>query len=240
MVETVATYILDKIPFDPDMPWMIKKLRIKEGSAYHSEFAGLLDQARLIAQPKAFYQASLIDQRGEDWLDIDGVRFNSRVLCVNTEKSHRVFPYLATCGQELQVWADGFDDMLLNYWAEVVKEAALFCAIRALFEDMDTRYTPGHTASMSPGSLPDWPIQQQEPLFHLLNRFPDAVGVHLTESMLMIPTKSVSGIRFSTESDFESCQLCSREGCPGRRAVYDPHLYDSQYCRQNGLEQGTN
>jgi hypothetical protein len=55
------------------------------------------------------------------------------------------------------------------------------------------------------------------------------VGVRLTDSCLMMPTKSVSGIRFPTETSFESCQLCPRDDCPGRRAPYDSGLYDRRY-----------
>jgi hypothetical protein len=45
----------------------------------------------------------------------------------------------------------------------------------------------------------------------------------------MVPTKSVSGIIFPTEADFQSCQLCERENCPNRRAPYDEMLYEQKY-----------
>ena len=82
---------------------------------------------------------------------------------------------------------------------------------------------------MNPGSLPDWPIQQQRPLFQLLGDPNTAIGVELTASYLMEPNKSVSGIRFPTEERFESCMLCPRQDCPGRRSAYDPELYDQKY-----------
>jgi hypothetical protein len=235
MTETIVSHVLDQIAFEPDLPWLLKRLRIKEGSANYGELQRMLEQAGPIARPKAFYRVSYINNRGDGWVDIDSTRFTSRVLQVNLDHAYRVFPYLATCGPELQAWADGIEDMLLNYWAETVKEAALFCAMRALFEDIDQRYRPGHMATMSPGSLADWPIEQQKPLFHSFDGLDSRIGVQLTDSLLMVPTKTVSGIRFTTELDFESCQLCPREGCPGRRAVYNPELYDSRYCRQNGL-----
>jgi len=45
----------------------------------------------------------------------------------------------------------------------------------------------------------------------------------------MIPNKTTSGIRFPTEERFESCQLCPRETCPGRRAAFEPDLYARKY-----------
>jgi len=236
MSDDAVAHVLSEIPFEPDINWLMKRLRVKEGSVNQSDLCKMIEEARPIARPKAFYLTEYVTHRGEDWIDISGERFHSRVLRVNLEGNYRVFPYLATCGHELQAWADGFEDMVLGFWAEAVKEAALFCAVRALFEDLEERYRPGETASMSPGSLADWPIQEQQPLFHLFGSHTDCIGVRLTDSLLMLPTKTVSGIRFSTQTAFESCQLCPREGCPGRRSVYDPELYDQRYCRQNGLE----
>ncbi len=46
----------------------------------------------------------------------------------------------------------------------------------------------------------------------------------MTDSCLMIPIKSVSGIFFPNADKFESCQLCEREHCQGRRAPYSEEL----------------
>jgi predicted transcriptional regulator len=56
-----------------------------------------------------------------------------------------------------------------------------------------------------------------------------AIGVELLSSLLMQPTKTVSGIVFPTEETFASCQLCPRQGCPNRRAPYDPDLFEAKY-----------
>jgi hypothetical protein len=82
---------------------------------------------------------------------------------------------------------------------------------------------------MHPGSgdASVWPIEQQGPLFSLLGDVTGAIGVELTDSFLMVPNKSVSGVRFATEIDFRSCQLCHREGCPSRSAAFDPELWRS-------------
>ena len=45
---------------------------------------------------------------------------------------------------------------------------------------------------MNPGSLADWPMREQRPLFGLLGDTDAAIGVELMESYLMRPTKSVS------------------------------------------------
>ena len=134
---------------------------------------------------------------------------------------------------ELEDWSNSIDDMLKGYWAEAIKRMALGSAMNALAEHLMEHYRPGRTSSMSPGSLADWPIQEQRTLFKVLGNTRDSIGVQLTDSFLMIPTKSVSGIWFPTETTFESCQLCPRTDCPGRRAPYDKDLYDKRYRQKN-------
>jgi hypothetical protein len=229
-VETISTYFLEDLPFEPDIPALMRRLRVKEGSQNALALAELVGQAANLARPKALVQEAFIAARGDDWIEIEGARFGSRVLQVNLDHAHRVFPYLATCGTELQGWAAGMEDLLLQFWAEAVMESALASALQGVMRFVEERFHPGKTAAMNPGSLADWPIQEQLPLFQLFGEHSGAIGVQLTDSFLMIPSKTVSGIRFPTEASFESCQLCPREDCPGRRAPYDAALYDKRFC----------
>lgn len=221
--------LIDTIPFTPDRATLVKRLRLRDGSAYLADLQRLVDEAEAVAKPKALYKVAFIDDRGDDYVVVDGVRLDSRVLSVNLEPVHRVFPYVATCGVELDVWARAQDDMLFKYWADVIKETAVREALQALFEHMTEMYGLGKMAVMSPGSLDDWPMQQQRPLFTIVGDVEGAIGVQLSDSFLMTPNKSVSGLRFAAAEDFASCQLCPRENCPGRRAPYDDTLYDRKY-----------
>lgn len=45
----------------------------------------------------------------------------------------------------------------------------------------------------------DWPIQEQRKLFEIIGNTKDLIGVELTDSCLMLPIKSVSGIWFPAE-----------------------------------------
>lgn len=221
--------ILEDIQFQPDLEGLKKKLRVRDGGGWADRFAGLSQEAKSIARPRALYGTAYVNSRSEGSVVIDGVRFDSRVLQVNLEKAHRIFPFLATCGIELHDWAAAQDDVLLRYYAGEIAEAALRQALGALQKHLKERYRLGRTSTMSPGSLPDWPIQAQRPLFSLFGKAEELLGVRLTDSLLMIPSKSVSGIRFPTEQTFASCQLCPREGCPSRQAPYDGELYEKRY-----------
>jgi hypothetical protein len=224
--------VLDNIPFVLDLDVLARRLHLTDAarrSEHEDDLRRLADEANAVARPKAMYRVVYIDDRGDDFVVIDGVTFASRILRVNLEHAHRVFLYVATCGTELAAWAHALDDLLHQYWAEQVQVMALGAASQAMRQDLVERFAPGKTSTMAPGSLGEWPLSQQRPLFASLDGVTEAIGVRLSDSMLMIPAKSVSGIRFPTEESFESCQLCPRENCSGRRAPYDSTLYGRKY-----------
>lgn len=194
--------------------------------------AQLVAEAESIGKPKGIYKPVYIETKGEDYIEVEGKRFTSRILRVNLEQAHRVFPYVATCGTELEQWTNTLSDPLYQFWADAIKVEALTIAFDTLNKHLVQTFHPGKSATMSPGSLSDWPITEQQQLFALLGNTQETIGVQLTESMLMVPTKSISGIRFPTEVDFESCQLCPREVCSGRRALYDQELYNRKYANK--------
>ena len=203
--------------------------RTREGSSSAARLERIAADAQAIAKPKAVYKVAFIESKGEDYVVADGITLTSRVLRVNLEEVHRVFLYVATCGREMDEWSSSTDDMLESYWADKIKEMALRSARQMLTEHLQDRFRLGHMSRMNPGSLSDWPLKEQRKLFALLGNPKGAIGVELTENLIMIPLKSVSGISFPAEADFASCQLCPREKCPGRRAAYDETLYHRKY-----------
>lgn len=219
--------VLTEIPFAFDPEELARADGVNGGPALEA-LRGIAAAARDLARPKAAFRSAWIGERGEDYIVVEGIRFTSRILRVNTEGAFKVLPYLATCGTELMEWSGKLADPLERYWADRIMEAALRAACRALEERLHLEL-PGKSASMNPGSLPDWPLEEQRALFALLPEAERTIGVRLTESCLMLPRQSVSGLRFPTEADYENCQLCPRENCPGRRAPYDESLYERRY-----------
>jgi len=221
--------VLDNIPFDPSIDELLHSLHIGPDDEDAGRIRRLARQAAQVARPKVLYRQAYVDARGDNHVVLDGIRLTSRVLRVNLEGVHRVFPHVATCGRELDEWSGSLTDMIERYWADRIKEMALAAAVSAFIADLDERLRPGKTAVMDPGSLEDWPLAQQGQLFSILGDVAKLIGVELTDSFLMVPIKSVSGLRFPTEKNFQSCRLCERQNCPGRRAPYDPELFDKEY-----------
>jgi hypothetical protein len=220
---------INQVAFQPDLENLARRLHVRPGSEDFEDFIAYMTELSAIAVPKIFYKIAFIDEREEEGLVIDGIYFHSRVLCVNLAEVHRVFAYVATCGLELAERRKQEDDILHQFWADALMEAALHTAVEFLRVDLAARYHSTKIAVMNPGSLPDWPIIQQEPFFQLLGDGSKFTGVTLTESMLMVPAKSTTGLLFETESGYENCSLCPRQTCPNRRAAYDPTLMDQKY-----------
>ena len=221
--------IMSDLKSDINTTSLLQSLRLDESSDDAKTVLGLVEEAMELAKPKAMFKEAFIDETGNDYVVIDGFRFKSRVLRVNLSEVHRVFPYVVTAGRELEEWSSGIDGMLEQYWADQIKEFILGTAYNDFIARLTAAYGLGTTASMNPGSLEDWPISEQRKLFSLIGDPLQGIGVELTDSCLMVPAKSISGIRYATEITYENCQLCSRENCPNRRAPYDPLLWEQRY-----------
>lgn len=222
-------YFLDNIPFEINAEQAADKLKIAKNGEDYAAFKDMLAEAKKSGSPKAVYRISYPEQRTKDTIVIEGITLKSRVLSVNLENVHRVFLYVVTCGKELEAWSKTYTDPLLAYFADYVKAAALSSAMKFFSDYIKETYRLSKFSKMAPGSLKDWPIEQQKPFFEIMGKVKETAGVVLTGSFLMLPSKSVSGIIFPTETTFESCMLCPREKCIGRRAPYNNSLYEQKY-----------
>lgn len=221
--------LLRDIPFEIDAEKTADKLKIAKDSQDYAVLKDMLAEAKKTGSPKAVYRVSYPEQRTGDSVVIEGITLKSRVLSVNLKNVHRVFLYVVTCGQELDAWSKTYTDPLLAYFADHIKVLALGEAMTFFFDYIKETYRLSKFSRMAPGSLKDWPIEQQKPFFEIMGDVKGSAGVVLTDSFLMQPSKSVSGIFFPTETSFESCMLCPREKCMERRAPYNSNLYEQKY-----------
>jgi hypothetical protein len=219
-------------PYQLNIEEIKSKLSIKSGSKDADTFMELVHKVEDIAKPKAIFRVSYIDEKGTNNIIVDGISFTSLSLRKNLDPIGRIFPYVATCGIEIDELSYSLDDLLTQFWLEEIKLGLLQTSLNYLRETIQSRYQIGHLSSMNPGSgnVDLWPIEQQKDLFLLLGGsqyIEGNVGVRLLPSYLMVPGMSVSGILFPSETDYYNCQLCQREDCPGRRAHFDAALWES-------------
>jgi len=209
--------IVDAIPLDLSLSAVQAKLKSTDSKSV----AELLDKALSLAEARAVFAPAYIEKKDDDQVVIDGRCFKSRVLRKNLDDVGRVFPAVVTIGGRLEEAAHRSADLLTQYYLDQIGNIILAEARSELIRRLCRQFALDKLSWMSPGSLEDWPIEAQLPLFGLLGEAPAAIGVQLTESLLMLPAKSVSGIFFPSASTFFSCRLCPRERCEGRKARYD-------------------
>ena len=221
--EFIEMEILEKIALHID-PHKVKKiLRLEHGSDAPL-VEDLIDKAKTCSTPKGAYKLCYIDDKSDDAVVVEGLQFKSNVLRKNLDPVERLFPYVVTLGPGLEEAVKGIDDPLEKYYLDIIGNVALNAVRKQLHDHLCKKFALKKISFMSPGSLQEWPIEEQSQLFKLLTDVEDAIGVRLTPSFLMVPTKSVSGIYFQTEVSFFNCQLCQRGKCPGRKARYDENL----------------
>ena len=209
------------IRYEGDYDAVARRLRITED--YADEFREIYDECLRIARPKGVFTRCAVSREGPCTI-LGDQRFNSRVLAVNFSEAANAYPYVITCGRELYDLACETEDPLWRYWIDSIAEATLGPMGARLRQAMREAYGLGRLSSVNPGSLSDFPLPCQRPLFNLLGEGPERIGLELTPTFLMLPYKSGSGIYFESEERYENCALCPRLDCPGRRMPFSEAL----------------
>jgi Vitamin B12 dependent methionine synthase, activation domain len=215
--------ILDNIQIQLDLEAVRTRLHLKRDN----DLKALQDLAAIaqpLIEPKVLYKICYIEEKLAQGVIVEGLHLSSKVLRKNLDKIERIFPFVITIGSKFTEKLDACSDLLEKFYLDTIGNVALNQVRLELKNRLKAEYGIEKTAFMAPGSLPDWPLEEQRPLFKLLGEVTASIGVKLTESLLMLPAKSVSGIYFPTETSFFSCQLCPRERCDSRKARYDEKL----------------
>jgi hypothetical protein len=221
--------LIDQISLRFDVRSILKRADLEGTPRDLALIERLGGAAAALGKPRALCRAVSLRKETKRTVVVDGVTLTSRVLRVNLEPVDTVFPFVATCGRELDRWVTAKAKSVEQRVADVISEMALYSALGALKERLREEYHLPTISRMSPGSLEDWPLQEQRLLFRLFDDPERAVGVRLTKDLMMLPRKSLSGILFASEELFESCLLCPREECPARLLPYDRDLLTRRY-----------
>ena len=199
---------------------ILRKLRLEDDPDDMELIEDMLNEANGIASPKAYYKESRIDDVYFDRIVIDGVAVMSGFAASKLKDCTIVYPYCSSCGTELEEWSKAYTDPVESYFADQIKELFLYKAMAALKKEISL-ISPG-LSSLNPGSLKGWPVSGQKELFAILKGCD--CGITVTDSFLLLPVKSASGIFFNSAEHFENCQLCPMKNCPNRRAPFSGRL----------------
>ncbi len=222
-------FLLEQLSWEVPYDTALKKLRVLDDD--REDFEEIYEKTLGLIKPVYYLGRESVQKNDGDHVIIGGVEFASRVISVNLQKAgaQTVYPFVGTSGRAAYEYAKSLDDELYRYWADMLCEMALRSAGASFKKYMQEFLGTKKIYSLAPGSVVDWPISQQAPLFELLGNVYDKTGILLEKSFLMRPVKSGSGIMYVSEHGFESCQLCPKIDCPNRRAKYDPEMLKREY-----------
>lgn len=146
-----------------------------------------------------------------------------RIIESQLKDCQAVCYFVATAGEWFEQYQHDLaqaSDMVKVYIANEIGSLLAEKTADRMEEALEEQLIPkglGHTNRFSPGYC-GWNVSEQHQLFDLLGEEP--CGVRLTESALMIPIKSVSGIigigKDIKKHDYK-CNICGLESCYKRR-----------------------
>ena len=165
-----------------------------------------------------------ISLKKEDYtLDISGTKLSvNKRIGVFLRNLERIAIFLCTAGEEISAWSARVmqENILKGYIIDIlgseIVDAAMDKIQQQLADDMQevglkitNRYSPGYC---------NWHVSEQHKLFTLVPK--DFCGVQLTDSALMQPIKSISGvIGIGKNAKYHNyiCNMCDLADCVYRR-----------------------
>lgn len=183
-----------------------------------------VERAQQFISPSYSYVISNVESvNGSRVMLEGGVSFQSDVITQLLTQAEKVAVFVLTIGSHLEDKADQMarDGLMLQATVLDAIGSQLTGRLADLVEDEigDLARARGFTISrrFSPGYC-DWDVSQQQMVFKVLKG--SCAGIQLTDSCLMIPRKSLSGvigIGYGDVAKYNPCPACDKYCCVGRR-----------------------
>ena len=216
--------VLSDIPVHVDVSMVLQSIKSNgANNRIEKELQQLIEIVLPVARPKIMYKVAQVTLADGKRLEVDGFEFTHHVPSLSFSHGERIFPYVATCGLEVEAIKYPAD-LMKDYCLNILKNVILMRGAVKYFEDhLKQTYMLQEVSRIGPGEAMG-STSQQEQLFSLLGDVEGAIGVKLSAHNMMVPEKSSSGMYFETAVRIESCQLCPNH-CRARRAPHDPELF---------------
>jgi hypothetical protein len=188
------------------------------------ELVTLFDRVAPLIEPKAAYTTTCVSGFEDDLVYLEnGHALRGIVLRDMLDFGQEIIPYVVTIGPKLEGEISKQKNLLHSFLLETIGNYALHKACGYLRSFAAERLGTGRSVSdFSPGTGTGelFDIEQQKPLFRMLNPATTSIGVHLTPSLLMVPRKSESGVLAATRQEYVACAHCPREPCESRSVPF--------------------
>jgi hypothetical protein len=178
-------------------------------------------------RPKVLYTTRNIEKIEGGTLTLEGgVKLKSAKISKTLGKCDRITFFLATIGEQVDdVIETSLSEKKLSdaYIYDAIGSAAVEATVEEFQNKMDSTIKKKNqrtTLRFSPGYC-DWKISEQKQVFSVLEN--DLINVDLSESYLMAPRKSVSGVfgigsrDLVDKDETNPCRICGMHTCVARR-----------------------
>ncbi len=177
-----------------------------------------------VIEPRSVYRGFQLTYQGGGELDIDGLHIQSFNLARNLKGCEAVYLMAATLGVET-------DRQIARASALRMSDAVIYQAVAAAYIEAccdevndNIRREAGEEGlycrpRFSPG-YGDFPVEHQKDFVRLLDTH-RKIGLSVTESCLLVPTKSVTAVigvsREQQPCHRKGCEACGKTDCAFRR-----------------------
>jgi len=211
---------IDPVPLELDAAELAANLKPEK---LGRELVALLRRVEPLIEPKAVYTTTHVTGFEDDLVHLeDGHALRGIILRDMLEHGQEIIPYVVTIGPKLEGEISQEKNLLRSFLMDKIGNYALHKAFGYLKSFAAGRFGAERSVSeFSPGTGTGalFGIDQQTPLFRILDPATASIGVHLMPSLLMVPRKSESGVLAGTRQEYVACAHCHSR-CESRRAPF--------------------
>ena len=226
--------ILTGVPVSIDKKKLYKQIGYKDTSAITPALKELIEQVissglRLIEPKLAAKRCKIKVYREKSQILVESnVYFNGEFITKHLRNCTQAAVFLLTVGPTISKEIEGafkennyLKAMVLDGVADQAIEKIIMQYRNQLVESINAEGL-GITGFINPGHL-DFGVDQQRSIFKILDG--SKIGLSLTDSCLIMPIKSASGLfglgkGIGISKDNHNCQHCTIENCPNRTSEY--------------------
>ena len=221
MLRAFSLEVVDPVPLELKTAELAVNLKPQK---LNEDFVSLFERARPLIEPKAAYTVIQVVGFDNDLVHLEnGHALKGIVLGDMLDRGQEIMPYVVTIGPKLESEISREKNLLHSFLLDRIGNHALHKACAYLKSLAAERFGSGRSVSeFSPGTGTGelFGIEQQKPLFRLLDAATASIGVQLTPSLMMVPVKSESGVLAATRHEYVACAHCPKQQCESRSTVF--------------------
>lgn len=183
-----------------------------------------LEELLAAASPKSIYRSYPLTLLPEDEIDFTVFRTKSRNLSKNLADCEEIILFAATLGTGVDVLLHKYTRLQMS--KAVIMQAAAAAVIEEYCDGENRKLKQEYEAKglylrprFSPG-YGDFSLECQKEITTVLET-PKRIGIMLTESLLMTPSKSVTAVMGVSKKPYrceiKGCESCGKKDCAYRR-----------------------